>query len=65
MRHHADDRADPAVGGQRQVEHIASAAQALLPEFVAQHDHRLVAAEILFDRVGAAQRRLDAESPKH
>ena len=63
-RHHADHRSGPAVGGERHVEHVRAAAKASLPEFVAQHDDRAVAAEILLGRVGAAERRLDAERAK-
>ena len=41
-RHHADHGPGAVVGGDRQVEHVPAAAKAPLPEFVAQHDHRLL-----------------------
>ena len=63
-RHHADHRSGPAIGGERHVEHVLAAAKASLPEFVAQHDDRAVATEILLGRVGAAERRPDAERTK-
>ena len=44
-RHHANHRLRPVVCGEGHAEHV-STGEALLPEFVAQHDDRAVAAEV-------------------
>ena len=63
-RHHADDRPGPATGGERHPEHVRAAAEASLPELVAQHDDGVVAAEIFRGRVGAAEHGLDSQCGK-
>ena len=63
-RHHADHRPRAVIGRQRHAEHIARPAKSPLPEFVTQHDDRVVAAEVFLGGVGAAERRLDAQRAK-
>ena len=63
-RHDADHRPGTVSGRERQVEDVPAAAKASLPELVAQHDDRVVATEIFLGRVGAAERRLDAQRAK-
>ena len=62
-RHHTNHRLRPVVCGEGHAEHV-STGEALLPEFVAQHDDRAVAAEVFLGRVRAAERGLDAQRAK-
>ena len=57
-----DSRA--AIRAQRHAHDVRPPAQAGLPVFVAEDDHSTLATEVLLERVGAAEHRLDAQRRK-
>src|SRR5262245_6180210 len=63
-RHYADDRPRPAIRADRGPDHIAPAAEARLPELMAEHNDCVIAIQIFAGGERSPEERLSAERRK-